>query len=155
MLNIRALPNVSFWLTSVNIPTVSANEVAIPNPIHGRTWRPTNTITWAPMTLTFLVDEDYSNYFELLDWMNKAAGPDPSKREVVRPGEIDGDPLTTNGSIHILSNNKNSTERIFNFYNLFPTIIGELQLQNESSEQIVTDVTLQYDWMEFETPDSK
>lgn len=144
MLNIHALPDTSFWLTTVNIPTISANEVPIPNPVHGYKYLPTNTIVWAPMTLTFLVDEDYANYYELMQWMNRQAGGDISKRD------NDVSNLVTTGSIHILSNNKNVSETIFTFHNLFPTIIGELQMQTDTAEPLLTDVTLQYDWMEME-----
>ena len=70
-LNIHMLPNVQFWLTTCNLPTFSVNEVPIPDPVHGYRYKSTNTSTIAPMTVTFLVDEDYQNYMEILDLMYK------------------------------------------------------------------------------------
>jgi hypothetical protein len=96
------------------------------------------------MTVTFLVDEDYSNYMEILDLMYKAAGPDMSKR--YQTGEVTG----SDGSLHILSNNKNVSEVVFTFHNLFPTILGELQMTNESPDPMLTDLTLQYDYMSYQ-----
>jgi len=144
-LNFNVLPNTQFWLTTCNLPTVSANEVLIPDPVLGNRYLPSNTMMPAPMTVTFLVDEDYANYMEILGLMYKAAGPDPSKRFKV--GEATG----SDGSVHILSNNKNVTDIVFTFHNLFPTILGELQMTNESSEPLLTDLTMQYDFMTMES----
>ena len=143
-LNIHVLPETIFWLTTCNLPTLSQNEVPIPDPVLGFRYKPTNTTTIAPMTVTFLVDEDYSNYMEILDLMYKAAGPDMSKR--YQTGEVTG----SDGSLHILSNNKNVSEVVFTFHNLFPTILGELQMTNESPDPMLTDLTLQYDYMSYQ-----
>lgn len=143
-MNIHALPGVQFWLMTANIPTITANEVSIPNPVHGSTYRPSNTIYWAPLTFTFLVDEDYSNYYELQNWFTRMAGANVEERT-----QKDEDLMTT-GSIHILSNNKNVSDTVFTFHNIFPTILGEVQLQNDTSDPVMTDITLQYDYMTME-----
>ena len=99
------------------------------------------------MAVTFLVDEDYSNYMEIIALMHKASGPDLSKR--FKPGEATG----SDGSLHILSNNKNVSDVVFTFHNLFPTALGELQLTNEATEPLVTDLELQYDYMSYQSGD--
>jgi len=99
----------------------------------------------APMTVTFLVDEDYSNYMEILNLMWKASGPNLSERFK------EDEPTGTDGSLHILSNNKNISDVVFTFHNLFPTILGELQMSNESADPLLTDLTLQYDYMTMES----
>jgi len=144
-LNIASIPETIFWLTTCNIPTFSANEVPIPNPIHGYRYLPTNTSSLAPMTVTFLVDEDYSNYMEVLNLMYKAVGPDVEKRY------SEGEVMVSTGSLHILSNNKNVTDTVFTFHNLFPTILGELQMTNESPDPMITDLTMQYDYMTYQS----
>jgi len=144
-LNIHLIPNTIFWLTTCNIPTFSTNEVPIPDPIHGYRYKPTNTSQIAPMTVTFLVDEDYSNYMEVLDLMYKAAGPIMSDR--FKKDEATG----SDGSLHILSNNKNVSDVVFTFHNLFPTILGELQMTNESPDPLLTDLTMQYDYMSYQS----
>jgi hypothetical protein len=77
--------------------------------------------------------------------MYKAGGPDMSKRYQV--GEATG----FDGSLHILSNNKNISDKVFTFHNLFPTILGELQMTNESAEPLLTDLTMQYDYMTYQS----
>ncbi len=144
-LNIHVLPETQFWLTTCNLPTLSSTEVMIPDPVYGNRYVPANTQQVAPMMVTFLVDEDYSNYMEIIALMHKAAGPDLSKR--FKSGEATG----SDGSLHILSNNKNVSEVVFTFHNLFPTILGELQMSNESTEPLLTDLTLQYDYMTYQS----
>ena len=144
-LNLHVLPQTTFWLTTCSLPTLSANEVMIPDPIHGHRYKTATTSQVAPMTVTFLVDEDYSNYMEILDLMYKSVGPDMSKR--YQTGEVTG----SDGSLHILSNNKNISEVVFTFHNLFPTILGELQMTNESPDPLLTDLTLQYDYMTYQS----
>ena len=144
-LNIHSLPETLFWLTTCNIPTYSVNEVPIPDPVQGYRYKASNTSTVAPMTVTFLVDEDYSNYMEILNLMYKSAGP------IMKDRYQEGEPTGADGSLHILSNNKNVSETVFTFHNLFPTILGELQMTNESPDPLLTDLTLQYDFMSFES----
>jgi hypothetical protein len=144
-LNIHSLPETLFWLTTCNIPTYSVNEVPIPDPVQGYRYKASNTSTVAPMTVTFLVDEDYGNYMEILNLMYKSAGPIMSDR--FKKDEATG----SDGSLHILSNNKNVSDVVFTFHNLFPTILGELQMTNESPDPLLTDLTLQYDFMSYES----
>ena len=146
-LNIHVLPETQFWLTTCTLPSLNTSEVSIPDPVYGNRYTPSNTQQVAPMTVTFLVDEDYSNYMEIIALMHKAAGPDLSKR--FKPGEATG----SDGSLHILSNNKNVSDVVFTFHNLFPTVLGELQLTNEATEPLVTDLELQYDYMSYQSGD--
>jgi hypothetical protein len=39
---------------------------------------------------------------------------------------------------------------VYTFHNMFPTILGELQFNNESAEELLTDITLQFDYMSLE-----
>ena len=144
-LNIHVLPETQFWLTTCNLPGLSTSEEAIPDPRYGERYVPGNTQQVAPLTITFLVDEDYSNYMEIIALMHKASGPDLSKR--FKPGEATG----SDGSLHILSNNKNVSDVVFTFHNLFPTVLGELQLTNEATEPLATDLTLQYNYMSYQS----
>ena len=144
-LNLHVLPETLFWLTTCNIPTYSVNEVPIPDPVQGYRYKASNTSTVAPMTVTFLVDEDYSNYMEILNLMYKSAGP------IMKDRYQEGEPTGADGSLHILSNNKNVSETVFTFHNLFPTILGELQMTNESPDPLLTDLTLQYDFMTYQS----
>jgi hypothetical protein len=135
-----ALPGVDLWLKTCMLPTISANEVPVPHPFLGNEYIPSNTMVWAPLMVTFLVDEDLENYNSVFEWMAKAAGPNLEDREALEN-------LQTTASLHILSNNKNTTGLKYTFHNSFPIILGELQFNNETAEELLTDITLQFDYM--------
>jgi hypothetical protein len=141
---IGAIPGVDLWLKTAMLPTITTNEVPIANPVLGRKYIQSTTTIWAPLMVTFLVDEDLTNYNEVLKWMYNAGGPSPGDRT------DDKDKLSTTASLHILSNNKNTTDIVYTFHGMFPTILGELQFNNESAEELLTDITLQFDYMSLE-----
>jgi len=143
-LNLSALPGITFWATTASIPTISSNEVPIPHPTLGNQYIPSSTQMRAPLMLTFLIDQDFKNYFELFGLMEKASSADVKKREP------DAFAMRSTGSLHILTNNKNASSTVFTFHNIFPTILGEVQFNNESNEPLITDVTLQFDYMTME-----
>ena len=143
-LNLSALPGTTFWATTASIPTISSNEVPVPHPIIGNQYIPSSTQMRAPLMLTFLIDQDFKNYYELFNMLEKASSADASKRE------RNVDKLKSTGSLHILTNNKNASNTVFTFHNIFPTILGEVQFNNESNEALITDVTLQFDYMTME-----
>lgn len=143
-LNIHALPNTTFWVKTVAVPALTADAATIPNPVFGSSYNPANTISWDPLSIEFIVDEDFSNYFELLDLIYKAASPNTEDRT----NNINE--LITTGSLHILSNNKNDSGTVFTFHNLFPTSLGEIAFNNEMSEGILCTASLRFDYMTYE-----
>jgi hypothetical protein len=141
---IGSLPGVTLWLKTAMLPTISVNEIPIPDPRLGNRYVQSSTAVWAPLMVTFLVDEDLSNYNEVLEWMYRAGGPDETKR-TYDPGL-----LYSTVSLHILTNNKNASDIVYTFHNAFPTILGELQFNNENAEELLTDITLQFDYMSLD-----
>jgi|LWDU01.1.fsa_nt_gi hypothetical protein len=140
VLNLGKIPDVEFWVQTCNIPTISTNEITIGHPVHGQTYIPSSTAVFSPFVVTFLVDEDYHNYIQLMSLLLAPSNPD------VRERNSGSNKFT--GSLHILSNNKNPNDDvIFTFHGMFPTLIGEIGFNNENPEPVVTDVTFQIDYM--------
>jgi len=137
-LEITALPGVSFWLTSVSLPDISVNEVPIPDPIHANKYIPSDTVDWEPLQVAFLVDEDFENYHQVYDWLMKMAGPDTAKRD---PNLKD---LMIDCSLHVLTNNKNASNTVFTFHDVFPIMLGSVEFNNESAEPLQSSMTFQY-----------
>lgn len=142
VLNLAKIPDVDFWVQTCNIPTISTNEIAIGHPVHGQVYVPSNTAVYAPFVVTFLVDEDYHNYIQLMNVLLECSNPDARKRKA------NLDDIKFTGALHVLSNNKNPNDDvIFTFHGMFPTMIGEIGFNNENPEPVVTDVTFQIDYM--------
>jgi hypothetical protein len=78
---------------------------------------PSDRIDYDPLTFTFILSEDLSNYFFLYKWMKDIQSAD-YPREFFR--DI---------TLHILNNNKLESLKIV-FYSCFPTSLAEVTLES-------------------------
>ena len=62
------LPKVEFFATQVNIPGISLGVANQPTPLKDLP-NPGDKLTYNPLELTFLVDENLENYREIHGWM--------------------------------------------------------------------------------------
>lgn len=167
------LPNVEYFVTSVNLPGISFSGDASMNTPFTSIHFMGDTLDFADLELTFLVNEDLSNYREIHDWMvgigfpkdrsqfTAAVDQDASlippsgdsnttssggTRTAVNPISLQSDATLT-----LLTNKNNPTIRV-NFKNCYPTSLGGLtyNTQTTDSEQLTTTTTLKYDYYEFE-----
>ena len=143
---IAKLPEVEFFIQSVNLPGISLGTVAIPTSVYNYPV-PGDEISYQSLDISFLVDENLNNYKELHDWISglgfgksheqyadlQATGadrfPGSSKGSLVAGVEIPA-PLSEGGiysdaTLTIL-NSKNIAKTEVRFQNVFPTSIGSL-----------------------------
>lgn len=69
-LTFSRLPNMTFWCTSTNIPSVTIGEVPVANKfvsLHV----PGSSIQFDQLKVSFLVDEEFSNWNEIYKWMRQ------------------------------------------------------------------------------------
>ena len=68
-------PGMNFYIQSVTLPGVSLSEIVIPTgPIRVPYKEVSGSAQFEPLSVTFLVDEDMNNYFEIWDWVQIVAG---------------------------------------------------------------------------------
>jgi hypothetical protein len=153
---IKRLPTVNYFCQNVSIPSVSMGVVESPTPFAAIP-RPGDRITYDPFTLTFKVDEDLKNYFEIQKWMEGMGHPDSlaQTRDLSRNinntmigGQKQLGYYTTyisDGTLSILTNNKNPNKIIF-FEDMFPINLTELNLEstNTTIEYLQASVTFRY-----------
>jgi hypothetical protein len=154
---IKRLPTVNYFCQSATLPAVSVGAIESPTPF-AFVPRPGDRITYDPLSLTFKVDENLENYFEIQRWIEGLGHPDELKqtadlsREIrsqqVAPGARPVGYYTTfvsDGVLSILTSNKNVNRNIF-FYDLFPISLSELQFEstNVSIEYLEATVTFRY-----------
>jgi hypothetical protein len=116
--------------------------------------------------LTFKVDENLQNYFEIQRWIEGLGHPDELKQTAdlskeIRSQQIGGAgirPLgyyttfVSDGVLSILTSNKNLNKNIF-FQDMFPVSLSELQFEstNISIEYLQATVTFRYRKYQLET----
>ena len=125
---IEALPQTTWFLTSANLPGISLGEAAQPTPLMP-TFVPGNDITFDPLNVTFIVDEDLQNWRELYDWLIGLGFPnDYNEYKAQKAQQIYSDATLT-----ILNSNMNANY-IIRFEDLFPTNLSEVLFDSASGD---------------------
>ena len=151
---IAKLPQVEFFIQTVNLPGISLGSATVPTPLYDYPV-PGDKITYQSLDISFLVDENLNNYKELHDWMlglgfpNKhqqfadlqATGadrfPGATKGAIVpgvdTPVPLAEGPIYSDATLTIL-NSKNIAKTEIRFQNVFPTSIGSLSYDVQASD---------------------
>ena len=103
---------------------------------------PGDKITYDDISITFLVDEDMSNYIELMDWMkNLGSTRDPSTQYATLVNDNTANSLRgilSDCTLTILTNNMNANKSIV-FEDCFPTTLSEITFESVADD--VTPIT--------------
>jgi hypothetical protein len=145
-LTFARMPNITFWCTSVNIPSITIGEVQVPTrsmPIHV----PGSSVQLDQLRLTFMVDEDFANWREIYQWMRSIV-PFEDFTEILNNQQD----YYSEATIHCLSNAKNPNMR-FIFKNVFPIAMDGFDLNStlNEPEPVTISATLVYDSFDIET----
>ena len=137
------IPNVSFWCSSVNIPQVSVGEITVLNrllPHHV----PGSSVQFDPLRVSFAVDENFANWYEIYRWMRSIV-PFDSFNEILSNEQN----YYSEGTIHCLNSAKNPHRR-FIFKNLFPVSLDGFDLNVALNEPEPVQVTATFTYESFE-----
>jgi hypothetical protein len=143
---IAKLPQVEFFIQTVNLPGISIDEAKVTTPLYDYPV-PGDEITYQGLDISFLVDENLNNYKELHDWLSglgfgknhqqfadmRATGADRFPGTVANtaasgtatPPPIPEGSIYSDATLTIL-NSKNIAKTEVRFQNVFPTSIGSL-----------------------------
>ena len=73
-LSINKLPKTRYFCTAINIPTINMSETTHDTTLAIQSHLPGDKITFDPLNVKFVVDEDMTNYKEIFNWI-MALGP--------------------------------------------------------------------------------
>lgn len=137
-LAIDRLPGVEYWMQSVNLPSVTLNSVPLDTP-YINTMLPGTKIEFEPINIQFIVDQNLSNYFEIMSWFDQIQSSDNMKSVV------------SNFSIHFLDGN-NTVNRTITFFDALPSLLGELQMQTNDNDSLAVTcaLTMRYRYFRLE-----
>ena len=169
---ITKLPKVEYFCTSVNLPALALSEVRLPTPFVDVPL-PGTTLSYSPLNMTFLVDENLENFQEIHGWIRGlgfpesyteyadglAAGSDraPSSGGAVssEPGKVKfGAPsqaaFFSDATLVILTSKNNPIKEV-RFRDVYPTNIGEFQYDQQAGDvqYLTASVTFNYRGYDF------
>lgn len=154
---LQRAPMISFFLQSFSLPGLTfEGPMTMPTPFV-KIPLPGDHLNFAPLTVSFAVDEDMKNYLEIFNWIASIAGPTS-----LTPGEpnslygidnsIGTDPLDTIRSdikILILSSSKNPNIEI-TFKDAFPSALGEMSFATTASSVNYLESTVTFEYIKYE-----
>lgn len=112
-LTFTRIPGVTFFCQQVTTPDITIGTTPTPNPSTKEVFYPGTGITFGDIVLSFIVDEDLTNYNELFTWMQESLiEPDRSK-------------IFSDGTLLILNNSKAPNMKMV-FENCFPYNVGPI-----------------------------
>ena len=159
---IDKVPNVEFFVKSVNIPGLTFTETVLAAGIGLDAFFPGDKIQFETLSVSFLVDEDLQNFKEIFDWMDSIVPmQDPTKYKTLTGTTATttnqyssvGDDLSQYSMITlVLNTNKNIPNRFFKFYDAFPTSLSGLELASgESGDSVICTVDFRFTYYEIGT----
>lgn len=150
---IRKLPNVVYFCQEANIPSVNISVSITPTPIGTTLKWAGNKIYYGDLNITFMVDEDMSNYMELYRWITGQAPPiDSSEYAKMKFG--DPTSLTQFGgefsdcSLTVLDDQNNAKLNI-RWADAFPISLSEVTFRTTSQDTDYKTCTAQFKYMYF------
>ena len=151
---IAKLPQVEFFIQTVNLPGISIGEATVPTSLYNYPV-PGDEISYQSLDISFLVDENLNNYKELHDWMTglgfpsnhqqfadmRATGTDrfpgtastTAASGTANPAPLPEGSIYSDATLTIL-NSKNIAKTEIRFQNVFPTSIGSLSYDVKASD---------------------
>lgn len=113
-LRLQKVPAAPVTLGATNIPTPGLADINLPS----------NKFTFDPITLDFIVSEDYDEYFAILDWMQECRVTE------------DYEAVEERGELELLNSQYQPVGHII-YKDIWPSEVGELTYETDGEAVIL------------------
>ena len=125
---IKRLPNVSFFVQAVDIPSISITPIEYPTPLKTLSV-PSDRLNHEPFSITIRVDEYMDSYNEIYDWMSGLTHPKSFDQYKALASSEEG--IYSDASLIILDSRQNPGIEVV-FRDVFPISLGQISLDTTS-----------------------
>ena len=167
---ITKLPKTEYFVQTANLPSITLDEVSQSTRLQ-TIKMPGSTLSFGPLDLSFLVDENLDNYKELHDWMIGLGSPESDEQfaALLRTGNdrfagstassaVTGSNIATplnEGAIYsdatlTILNSKNIAKTEIRFKNVYPTALGSLSYDVKQSDVDYLQGSASFSYMYYE-----
>ena len=149
--SIQKLPGITFFCQQANLPGIMLGEPIFATPFSTQPI-PGETLSYEPLELQFLVDENMQNYRVLYNWIVALGFPE-SYEQYINQQATDATAYSdlaknySDATLQILDSNNQPVQTV-QFYDVFPTNISSMQFAstNEDVQYITGSVTFRFGW---------
>lgn len=131
---IDRLPGVIYHSQTCVLPSIQIDQPQFNTP-HIDTVLPGTKLTFDPLIIEFIVDENLENYIEIVRWLF----------EMITVAPENYTKMKTDATLHILKPNGVPQSKI-KFFNCIPSMVSEMSFDSKapSADPIVCSLTLNY-----------
>jgi len=124
---IKRAPNINFFIQKVNIPEISLPETYHNNPFVKIPYAGDHML-YGTLSISFKVDEDFSNYLEIHNWIRGLGFPKGFEeyKAISEGNTLLGNGLRSDISLTVLNSSKNPNYEIV-FIDGFPISLSSLE----------------------------
>lgn len=143
---LKRAPNVQFWIQKILIPGFSINSTRQPTPfveipLSGE------HISYDPLGISFQVDADLANYFEIYNWMKGLGKPDNFEQYKAL---VDEPPVLDSGVysdiVLFIMDGQQTPKFEVVFHDAFPTSLGDMEFDatSETLDRVIVHAEFKY-----------
>jgi hypothetical protein len=142
---IEALPDLTFFAQSIQLPAVVGNIVDRPNPFR-MIKEVADHLKYNDFDVSYKVDNAFKTYYSLYWWMCGYGFPrsyeeveafrEIRKSRIANPRPIIREIEKTSAALYILQPDTNSTLVTVRYEDVFPVALGELQFESTDNEPV-------------------
>jgi hypothetical protein len=126
-------PNLNFFATDVNIPSLTLGFIEVPTPFKILEF-PGDRLDFGELQVTFKVDENFANYFEIYNWIRALGFPENygeyKKLKDAKPGNKEK--VVSDATLVIMNSSMIPNIEV-KFEDLFPISIGDINFTSTDS----------------------
>lgn len=147
IVSVQRLPNVKFFTQRTSIPSVSMAPVEKPTPLNSL-FETGDRLRYSELNLSFIIDEDMSNYLEIFNWIKGLSFPENTDQYANLAASQEG--LKSDISIQILNSHKNPSIEIY-YHDCFPIDISEVPLDTTQTDVVYPEAnaTFRYNYFDI------
>lgn len=143
-------PNTNYFVQNVRLPTLSLGQFDIEDPFV-KLPMPGTKLSFEPLDISFLVDEDMTNYLEIFSWLEGLGFPESfdQYRNLVRSNQTSPSQknasVFSDGDLIILSSHQNANIKV-KYKDMFPISLSDLAFDSTLTdvEYLRATVTFRY-----------
>lgn len=131
---LKRAPNLNFFCTDVNIPSMTLGYIELPTPFK-IIELPGDKLDFGDLNVTFKVDENLENYLEVYNWLLALGFPDDfgqyKRLNDKNAGDKEG--IYSDGTLYVLNSVMVPTMEI-TFQDLFPVAISDINFTSTDTD---------------------
>ena len=142
---IEKIPKTRYNCVGATLPSINFSEATFNTPLAVESLVPGDKITFDPLTVRFIVDEDMKNYQEIYNWIMKLGPGIDTDTSTVKFINADFSQMYSD-CILIVNTSSNNANLEIQFVDAFPTSLGSIDFVTDASEveYAVCELTLRY-----------